>query len=146
LGQGPSAVWLLHAATLVIGTPLLTAFLLGILTRRTTGWGVLTGMVAGALLIGWLVFSPAATHGGADFAAAWPRGGLSASWIMIVGAAATTLVSLMVSLFAGPRRSRQELRGLVLGIGTLGEREIVHESISIPGGEDAPGEDSRWRH
>jgi Na+/proline symporter len=145
LGQGLSAVWVLHAATLIIGTPLLTVFLLGILTRRTTGAGVLAGMVVGALLIGWLVFSPAATQGGGGSAAAWPRGGLSASWVMILGAAATALISLVVSLFAGSRRSRQELRGLVVGIGQLGEREIVHESISIPGGEDTPGKDSRWR-
>jgi Na+/proline symporter len=145
IGQGWSAVGMLYAATLTIGTPLLTVFLLGILTRRTTAAGVLVGMAAGALLIGWLVFQPAAPEAAGDLAADWLRGGLSASWVMISGMAATTCVSLLVSLLAGTRRNKQQLRGLVLGIGQLGEREIVHEAISVPGGEQTPRADPRWR-
>ncbi len=147
LGSGSNLVWLLYALTMIVGAPLLAVFALGIFSRSATGAGACVGLVAGIVLTAWIVIGSAMSGDGGARAWFWPWPPVAASWAMICGLVGTFSVGWMVSLAAGRRRSRQELRGLVWGIGRLGEQEIVLQAISIPGEEDpVDGDDSRWRH
>ena len=97
------------------GGPLMSVFLLGMLTRRCTATAALWALALGTLLTIWLAF-------GADWGL-WPwQTRLNAVWPLTLGVAGTLSIGFLLSLFVGKRKSNQELRGLVVGVGTLGQR------------------------
>ncbi|MCI0356924.1 MAG: hypothetical protein L0211_00370 [Planctomycetaceae bacterium] len=101
----------LHLAMLVTGAlagPLLAIFLLGMLTRRATAAAALIALVVGT---------------GSAVAFAWLRPATFAeAWNLIFSFAATLLLGFLLSFILGRRRPNTELRGLVVGCGTLGMR------------------------
>ena len=130
------------------GGPLLGVFVLGIFTRRTTAEGALAGLIGGTLVTLYLTVA-----NGYDAAAwLWPlEWKLDGVWPLGFGVAATIAIGLVTSLVTGRRKPKDELRGLVVGIGTLGERRPIEEAnlvlpefdlpeIDLPG-DGPPGVD-----
>ncbi len=102
------------------GGPLLAVFLLGIFTRRTTSRGALLSLAAGTLVTVWIM--AANTYDG--LAWMWPfPARLASPWTLIFSVVITGLVGSVASCWLGPRKNRDELRGLVAGCGKLGRRE-----------------------
>jgi len=100
------------------GGPLLAVFLLALFTRRCTARGALTALLAGTLFTVWMAFSNKYD----SMAWLWPfEQRLNDIWPLIFGVAFTLVVGVAVSFFAGRPKSKEELRGLVFGIGKLGE-------------------------
>jgi Na+/proline symporter len=99
-----------------LGAPLLAVLLLGMLTRRATSAAasgtLLLGSVVSLVLI---VVSKFMSAGVVQVGFA-----VSEIWVMIVGFAFTLLVGYLLSFFLGNRKSKRDLRGLVLGCGRLG--------------------------
>jgi len=86
--------------------PLLALFLLGLFTRRTTGPASLVGLFGGMAVALWATFGHASV--------------LRPLWPLTFGFVATWLLGCLFSLLIGPRKSRDELSGLVAGIGHWG--------------------------
>lgn len=96
--------------------PLLALFLLGLFTRRTTGPAALIGLFGGMAVALWATFGHAAA-----LRPLWPfPGPLGAFWPLTFGFAATWLLGWPLSFLIGSRKSRDELSGLVAGIGHWG--------------------------
>jgi hypothetical protein len=64
---------------------------------------------------------------------------------MILGVAVTGGIGILLSQFLGRRPTKPQIRGLVVGVGELGEREVLPEIIPIPEVEDPTTEDARWQ-
>jgi Na+/proline symporter len=164
VSQSDGVVWLLGAVTILVAGPLMAVFAVGFVSRSATTVGVLAGLTIGlavnfllvfglavlaGLILGfvvnvWLVLGHALAQHAGDLASRWRWEPLAWGWVMIVGIVVTWAFSLLLSQFLGRRPAKQQLRGLVLGIGELGERDVLHEAISIPG--EAPTDDNpRWR-
>jgi len=139
------SVWFLGALTVVIAGPLLAVFALGFATRAATGVGVSCGLVVGLMVNTCLVFVPAVARHFSFASGLYSGEPLAWGWVMIWGVAVTWVMGLLLSLFLGRRRTKQEIRGLVIGVGELGERDVLTEVIPIPGEEDSAEEDPRWR-
>ena len=102
------------------GTSLLGVFLLGICTRRATASGALLGLAFGSLFTIWL--SVANSH----MAWLWPFEQRFASiWQVTFGTLFTFVFGYVASLVWGIKKARGELRGLVVGCGRLGTRQIA---------------------
>ena len=95
------------------GGPLMSVFLLGMLTRRCTAAAALGALALGTVLTVWLAF-------GADWGL-WPwELRLNAVWPLTLGVLATLVVGYLLSFCCEERKSDDELRGLVVGLGPLG--------------------------
>ena len=113
-----------------LGGPLLAVFLLGIFTRRTNPTGARIGLIAGIVLTGWLTCSSAI----ARLAWAWPLDQpIGTSWALTIGVMLTLISGYAASFCVGTRSPVDDLRGLVCGIGQLGEpdQEVVLK-IKLP--------------
>jgi Na+/proline symporter len=112
-----------------VGVPLLCVFLLGILTRRTTAAGALFALVSGTLFTAWLA-APSILPA---FSWMWPFDiKLSNNWPVVFGAVFTLSVGYLASFVMGRGKTERELRGLVYGIGKLGDRsKEVKRSLKI---------------
>jgi len=125
--------------------PLAGVFLLGMLSRRTTAPAATAALWLGAAVALWATFGHVAAGG--VLAPTWPFGGpLSVFWPMSFGFAATVLLGLVVSLFAGTRKTKKELSGLVLGLGRWGvllegEKDEIYLVETKPPSE----RESPWR-
>ena len=98
------------------GGPLMSVFLMGMLSRRCTAVAALASMTGGTLLTVWLAF-------GADWGL-WPwQTRLNAVWPLTIGVLATLVIGYLMSFCWGSRKSDAELRGLVVGMGLLGCRQ-----------------------
>jgi Na+/proline symporter len=122
------------------GAPLLAVFLLGMLTRRTTGTAAFLATVLGGLFtLGITVYGKLVAGGTLG-----PRAFAFADiWNVIFGVVFTLAVGYLLSFVVGRRKSNAELRGLVAGCGTLGVR-ATDEVTPIIGSPDEPPE-NRWR-
>jgi solute carrier family 5 (sodium-dependent multivitamin transporter), member 6 len=96
--------------------PLLAVFLLGMLTRRATAAAALTALVLG-------------TGSAVAFALLRPAM-LAEAWNLVFSFTATLLAGYLLSFVLGRRRTNAELRGLVVGCGTLGLRPTSHPPLS----------------
>jgi len=126
-GFGGGVGYLLSVLNLFAG-PLLGVFLLGLFTRRATASAVLAALASGILTSAW------ATFGHLDAVARlWPLGGpLGPFWPLPLGLAATLLVGYLLGFVVGSRKSRDELTGLVFGLGRWGHLlEIEHEKDEV---------------
>ncbi|MDC0935553.1 sodium/solute symporter [Pirellulales bacterium] len=95
------------------GGPLLSVFLLGMLTRRCSAAAALGALSMGMVLTVWLAF-------GADWGI-WPwRLRLNAVWPLTIGVAATLVAGYLLSFCCGKRKTDDQLQGLVVGLGPLG--------------------------
>ena len=106
--------------------PLAVVMLLGVVFRAPTAWSALA-----ALFLGWGV--------GLLFALLAPG-----EWVLAAppAACAAALVAAAISaLLPGPRKSREQLRGLVWGLGQIGQRTPEEASPAIA----VPDDDRRWR-
>jgi len=95
-------------------------FLLGTFTRRATGPAVLAGAAVGSLTALWLTLGH---HLAASSALgwAWPwKNPAGAFWPLPLGLAATLGAGYLLSFLLPGRKSRQELAGLVVGLGPWG--------------------------
>jgi len=118
-----------HVVSFVLGTlgifagPLLGIFLLGLFTRRTTGPAAVAAMALGAV-----VAFLATLLSTAPAAAIWPFARpLGIFWPMLLGLAATLAGGYSLSFIVGRRKSRDELSGLVVGLGRPGVLLDVEE-------------------
>ena len=121
------AIWMVLAisffralimVTGTLGGPLLAVFLLGIFTRRTNPAGARIGLIAGIVLTGCLTcFSTIASLAWAG-PLAQPGG---AGWALSIGVMLTLISGYAASFCVGARSSVADLRGLVCGVGQLGE-------------------------
>lgn len=108
------------------GGPLLAVFLLGVFTRRTTARAALLALVTGTLMTIWIM----AANTYDSLAWAWPfPQRLASPWTLLFSVLSTLILGYAGSFLLGQRKSRVELRGLVRGIGQLGNREA--EPIEI---------------
>lgn len=118
------------SAASALAGPLLAVFLLGILTRRTTSTGAWSTLLIGAIV----ALGGAVISGGLDA----PRGsgvgeaGRSMLWPLAAGFFCAAAWGYLASLVLGKRKPHAELRGLVIGLGSLGRREPEEASIAIP--------------
>jgi len=140
-----SAVEVVIELTGSVGGPLLAVFLLGIFTRRATAAGSLAALLLGTLFTAWLTFGYDLASGITHLAWVWPFGELAGTWPLTIGTLATIVVGYVLSLVFGGRKPRNELRGLVVGVGELGQRQLDTASIAIPDLDIDEGEDARWR-
>lgn len=126
------------------GGPLLGIFLLGIFTRRTTAASALTALVLGTLFTLWMMLANSYD----SLAWLWPwRQKLGSVWPLTFGVLFTLVVGYGLSMFLGRRKSKEELRGLVVGVGELGVRELEMDHLDL-GDMDVPSPDDnedRWR-
>ena len=101
--------------------PLLGIFLLGLFTRRATGPAALAGAAIGGLAALWLTLGHhlAASYSTLGWQWPWDKP-LGACWPLPCGLAVTLLVGYTLSFLPAKRKSRQELAGLVLGLGPWG--------------------------
>ena len=108
--------YLLGVLNLFAG-PLLGVFLLGLFTRRTTAAAAMAGLVLGILTALWATFGHLAKG-----TSLWPFGEapLGPFWPLLLGLGATLAVGCVLSFLIGSRKSRDELSGLVVGLGRLG--------------------------
>lgn len=110
------------------GGPLLAIFLLGIFTRRVNGRAALVALVAGTLFTLWLT----AANQYPSLAFLWPFAQrISGIWPLVFSVPATLLLGYLLSFVLGRPKTRDELRGLVWGIGQLGVREPAEVSIEV---------------
>lgn len=124
------ADWLALATDLtsaLVG-PLLAVFLLGLFTRRTTAASAWTALLVGAIVTGMLAAAirqatPEDAGRGLPVSSYWLL-----TWSVVFSAAWGWATSLVV----GRRKTREELRGLVVGLGQPGMREPEEASIAIP--------------
>ncbi|MCH7725541.1 MAG: hypothetical protein IH991_03515 [Planctomycetes bacterium] len=101
------------------GGPLLAIFLLGIFTRRTTARAALLALIIGMVFTIWMM----ASNTYDAFSSLWPfEKKLNSVWIVIFGVGFTLVMGYVLSFICGLRKSRDDLRGLVVGIGHLGEQ------------------------
>ncbi len=98
------------------GGPLLGIFLLGMTCRRATAPAAISALILGTLLTVWLAF-------GSDLGW-WPWSvRLNHMWPLTLGLVGTLSIGYLLSFFMGHPRSKQELAGLVIGLGKLGVRD-----------------------
>jgi Na+/proline symporter len=116
------------------GAPLLAVFLLGMFTRRTTAKGAAGTLVTGTLFTLWLML--ANTSSALQWLWPWQTR-LNDIWPLTLGVVFSLVWGYTTSLFIGNRRSRTELRGYVVGCGTLGVREPEEAAIAIPDSFDS---------
>jgi Na+/proline symporter len=110
------------------GGPLLAVFLLGVFTRRCTARAALVSLVAGTLFTIWITVANSYTA----FAWLWPfEERLASTWSVIFGVGFTVLFGYAASFFIGNRKPKDELRGLVVGVGHLGNREPEEMEVII---------------
>jgi Na+/proline symporter len=113
------------------GGPLLGVFLLGMLSRRTTARGAISALLTGTLLALWFTF--------ADTWDLWPwKEKLNDFWPLIFTIAVTLTVGYLVSFLPGPRKSNEELEGLVIGLGHIGQVEPPEATMIIDTSFDEP--------
>jgi len=106
--------------------PLLALFLLGLFTRRTTGPAALVGLFAGMAVALWAALGHATA-----LRPLWPFSGpLGDLWPLTFGFVATGLLGWLFSFLIGSRKSRDELSGLVAGIGRWGVLLEVEEETT----------------
>lgn len=125
------------------GGPLLAIFILGMFTRVTSGRSALVALLVGTLFTLWIM----ASNSYASLAHLWPFAEkLGSIWPVIFGFGFTILVGTVGGLILGGRKTDSELRGLVVGIGTLGDRGpeeasrvifVNDHDDSVPDSEDA---------
>jgi len=120
------------------GGPLLAIFLLGVFTRRCTARAALVSLVAGTLFTIWITVANSYTA----FVWLWPFGERLASiWSVTFGVGFTLVFGYAASFFIGNRKPKDQLRGLVVGVGQLGNREPEEmEVIVIEPPADSDGE------
>jgi hypothetical protein len=102
------------------GGPLLAVFLLGVFTRRTTSRAALLALLLGTLVTIWMM--AANTYDRLVWMWPFPTR-LAGPWTLVFSVLITWLLGYGISFFSGSRKNREELRGLVRGIGHLGDRE-----------------------
>jgi hypothetical protein len=107
-------------------------------TRRCTGTSALVSLIAGTAFTAWLT----AAHISVHLTWMWPfRQKLGPIWPLTFGVAFTLVVGYLLSFVLGRRKTNEQLRGLVVGVGPLGVRDEDEASLAIgdistPGGED----------
>jgi len=120
VAESSSVVGFLLGVLNVFAGPLLGIFLLGLFTRRTTAPAAVVAMLFGIATAVWATLGHRLTAYTA-VSAAWPfEGSLGPFWPLLLGLTATLLVGLLASFLLGTRKSREELTGLVVGLGSLG--------------------------
>ena len=120
------AIW--WSMTSTLGGPLLAVFLLGMFTRRTTATAALTALIAGTACSTWLL---TANHSEA-FSGLWPgHQKLPGGWSLTLGFLFSLAWGYLGSWVLGERKSHDQLRGLVAGIGAWGICR-PEASIAIP--------------
>lgn len=128
-----------------VGGPLLAVFLLGIVTRRATAKSALIALISGTVFTICLILP--SLHDGLDFL--WPKKTRpNGIWMVVFSTLFTFAVGYLLSFAVGRRKSKQELRGLVFGIGTLGQREPKKDDTKIEiddQPDDKPEQDERWK-
>jgi Na+/proline symporter len=135
----------LMASLGVAAGPMAGVFLLGFFTRRTTGPAATAAVWLGMAVALWATLGHHVSGG--PLQATWPfPGPLGVFWPMAFGLGATLVVGCAVSLFAGRRKSRQELSGLVAGLGRWGVLQDVGKDelyvVETPGEAE---EEGPWR-
>ena len=121
------------------GGPLLAIYLLGTFTRRTTAPAAFWTLVTGTLFTIWLTVS----NSYPGMSGLWPWSQkLNGIWPLPIGVAFSLAVGYGLSFFLGRQRNSSELRGLVVGIGQLGNREPEEASIAIPDSFDVDESDA----
>ena len=127
----------------IFAGPLLGVFLLGLFTRRTTGPAAVAALVLGMLTALWATFGHTAA-----WAPIWPfEGPQGPFWPLLFALAATLAAGYVLSFLVGSRKSRDELSGLVVGLGRLGHLLEIEEEedevylIEIGDDEQGPKED-----
>ncbi len=125
-GLGVSADFIFTGLGIFAG-PLLGIFLLGMFTRRTTATGAAMGLVAGLAAAVWA----AGGHLAVTLLPIWPWAtALGPFWPFVFGIKASILVGYVASIALGQQKTREELSGLVVGLGRLGILKDAGQSKS----------------
>ena len=109
----------LLAAFNTFAAPLLAVFLLAMFSRRCTSAAALAALIFGVMFAVWFQLSTSTTV----FAWLWPLPiQIAEVWVLPLTATITFALGMLLSLFLGQRKTKAELRGLVVGIGEAGNR------------------------
>jgi Na+/proline symporter len=123
------------------GGPLLSIFLLGIFTRRVNGRAALLTLVAGTVFTVWLT----GANQYPSLAFLWPFAErISGIWPLVFSVPMTLMLGYLLSFVVGRPKTRDELRGLVWGIGKLGVRDAEEAEIEVLPPQAKKGE-PRWK-
>ncbi len=121
------------------GAPLLAVFLLGMFTRRMTAAAANVALVGGTLFTVYLMLT---SRFDGLAALLWPlEERLAGVWTVTFGTLATLLLGYVASFVLGKRKSKLDLRGLVVGLGTPGVLASEEEIPLL----SQPTTDRRWR-
>lgn len=121
---GPVAALALGAFNVIAG-PALGFYSLGIVSRRATSGGAIVGLVAGMVAAAWVALARATP-------VLWPgEQPPGVFWPLLIGAAGSLAVGFAASWIVGRPATREQLAGLVLGVGRLG--------VLPPAGRDENG-------
>ncbi|MHB0956971.1 MAG: sodium:solute symporter family transporter [Pirellulaceae bacterium] len=126
-GSGDACGILVRMAS-VFGGPLLAVFLLGMFTRRTTATAALTTLVAGTVCS----LGLSAAHRYEPLCELWPWSlKLPDLASLPLGVLFSLVWGYLISLVLGQKKSNDQLRGLVAGIGSWGVCQ-PEASVAIP--------------
>lgn len=124
------------------GGPLLAVFLLGILSRRATALSALAALISGTAFTIWLTLP--SLNKSLEFL--WPFATRpDGIWMVIFSTVFTFAVGYLLGFAIGTVRTKEELRGLVVGCGPLGERAVQKHSVKIEIQDVPPPSDDRWK-
>ena len=127
-GQIGSIFDIMIAVVNTFGGPLFAIFILGMFTRLASGRSALLALLAGTLFTLWMM----AANTYESLAFLWPfEEKIAGIWPLIFGFSFTVVVGLVGGLFMGGHKSRAELRGLVVGLGPMGERGPEEASRAV---------------
>jgi hypothetical protein len=111
------------------GGPLLAIFLLGVFTRRCTSAAAIASLVIGSLFTMWFMLA----NSQPAFRALWPfPAHIADIWSVSISVVFTFVFGWMLSFLFGRRKTTAELRGLVVGVGTLGHRDPPDKPPPLP--------------
>ena len=129
--------WLLHLSA-GLGGPLAAVCLLGMFSHRSTSAAALAALRTGAWVGMAVSFvglcATSARFGQVDLP-------LQANWLPLCGFALSLTVGVLGSRVGGRKKSREQLRGLVAGIGKWGIRQ-PDPAVAIPRSFDESSDES----
>jgi|GEM_PF-889818 sodium-dependent multivitamin transporter 6 len=117
------------------GGPLAAVIFLGMITRRGGGLSAMIAMIFGMWFSIWIY----ASNKYEALEILWPFGPIHEMWTITLGFPVTLAVCWLGGFIEGQVKSKQQLEGLVWGIGSLGKRNA--KVVAAEAGESKPDDE-----